>query len=123
MDIYAAYIICVILVGLSVFQLLLIAGKPLGRFAWGGKHEVLPRNLRIASGFSILTYIFIGIIVLGAVGHVPIFDVTFSLALVKIFAVYFAFGVLLNAISRSIGERVVMTPVAAVLSVCMFVIA
>lgn len=34
---------------LTLFQLLLAAGLPLGRMAWGGAHRVLPRGLRLAS--------------------------------------------------------------------------
>lgn len=34
---------------LTLFQLLLAAGLPLGRMAWGGTHRVLPQGLRLAS--------------------------------------------------------------------------
>lgn len=34
---------------LSLFQLSLALGAPMGKFAWGGKYKVLPRNLRIGS--------------------------------------------------------------------------
>lgn len=34
---------------LTLFQILLAAGAPLGRLAWAGAHRVLPRHLRIAS--------------------------------------------------------------------------
>ena len=34
---------------LTLFQIALAAGAPLGRLAWGGTHRVLPRGLRVAS--------------------------------------------------------------------------
>ena len=39
-----ATLLCMILAFLAIFQLLLIAGLPLGRFAWGGRHEVRPTH-------------------------------------------------------------------------------
>lgn len=37
---------------LTMFQLLLASGLPLGRMAWGGANRILPPNLRIASLIS-----------------------------------------------------------------------
>ena len=48
-----ALALTVILAALAVFQLALAAGAPLGRFAWGGSHEVLPPRLRVGSLVSI----------------------------------------------------------------------
>ena len=36
----------------TVFQVLLAAGLPLGRLAWGGAHRVLLSNLRASSAIS-----------------------------------------------------------------------
>ena len=49
---------------LAVFQALLAFGAPLGRFAWGGQHRVLPRPLRVGSVVSIGVYALLGSIVL-----------------------------------------------------------
>ena len=51
-----AILFCALLAALTAFQLLLILGAPLGRFAWGGQHEVLPRGLRVGSAFSIVLF-------------------------------------------------------------------
>lgn len=45
-----------ILLVLSAFQITLAAGAPLGRFAWGGEHRVLPATQRIASVGSVAIY-------------------------------------------------------------------
>ena len=50
----AAIALTVILALLAVFQLALVLGAPLGRFAWGGTHRVLPARLRIGSAVSIV---------------------------------------------------------------------
>ncbi|WP_244292716.1 hypothetical protein [[Micrococcus luteus] ATCC 49442] len=41
---------------MAVFQAALIAGAPLGHLVWGGRHKVLPPNLRIGSAVSIVLY-------------------------------------------------------------------
>lgn len=53
---------------LAVFQVLLIAGAPLGRFAWGGQHDVLPARLRIGSAVSIALYAVFAVLMLQAAG-------------------------------------------------------
>lgn len=109
---------CLVLAGLSVFQVALIAGAPLGRFAWGGGNKVLPQQFRIASAFSVLLYVFFAVLLLskgGVAGIVPagpFLDIA-----MWVVTAYFFLGVLMNAISRSKSERMLMTPVALVLAV------
>lgn len=52
----AALIITILLTLLAIFQLALVCGAPLGKFAWGGQHKVLPPKLRIGSGIAIVLY-------------------------------------------------------------------
>jgi hypothetical protein len=55
---------------IALFQLVLALGAPLGRMAWGGRHEgVLPTRLRIASGVTaLLIYPLILVAVLDSAG-------------------------------------------------------
>ena len=64
----AAVVALTLLAALAVFQGLLVAGQPLGRFAWGGQHEVLPPNLRIGSAVSIALYAAFAVLILQAAG-------------------------------------------------------
>ena len=64
----AAVVSLVLLGALAVFQGLLAAGQPLGRFAWGGQHEVLPASLRAGSVVSIALYAVFAVLVLQAAG-------------------------------------------------------
>jgi thiol:disulfide interchange protein len=105
----AAVVVSVVLAGLAVFQLALVAGAPLGRFAWGGQSEVLPTALRIGSVLSVVSYAVIAWLVWRAVGQPDdwwIWGIT----------AFFGVGVLMNAVSRSRPERLVMTPVVALLA-------
>lgn len=107
-----------ILVGLSVFQFLLIIGKPLGDYAWGGQRRVLPKKLRIASVFSIFLYLVFVLFLISKAGMVNvIIDATVVNVGMWIFTIYFTVGIFVNAISRSKKERMLMTPVAASLAV------
>ena len=112
-----------LLTGLSVFQLALAAGAPLGRFAWGGKHHTLPTALRIASAASIGVYAACGAVIADAAGVVNVFDGEWSRTAVAVSTGYFGLGVVLNAISRSRPERIVMTPVAAAMMLLFAIVA
>ncbi|WP_405375104.1 MULTISPECIES: hypothetical protein [unclassified Microbacterium] len=118
-----ALVLTVILALLAVFQITLALGAPLGRFAWGGQHRVLPTRLRIGSLVSTLIYALIAVLAwdrVRAIDVVP--DVVAQVGMWIVFA-YFVLGILLNAISRSTPERNTMVPVTIVLAVLSFLIA
>lgn len=118
-----ALTLTVVLALLAAFQLALVFGAPLGRFAWGGRHRVLPERLRIGSAVSIIIYVLIAVIAWDRVGAVDVFPSPFAeIAMWVIFA-YFVLGILMNAISRSKPERCTMVPVTLVLAVLSFLIA
>ncbi len=101
---------------LAIFQLALILGAPLGRFAWGGQNDVLPPRLRRGSIIAIILDLAFSVIVLtkSAVITVPVLQPVVGL-LAWMLVVYLVIGVIMNLLSRSLPERLVMTPVAAVL--------
>ena len=108
---------------LAVFQLLLAGGAPLGRYAWGGQHEVLPPRLRIGSAVSIVFYGFFALLMLQAAGAVAVLPRAVADTAVWVLTGYFALGIAMNAASRSRPERLVMTPVVAVLTALCLVLA
>ena len=120
----AALAACAVLSGLAIFQAALVSGAPLGRFAWGGQHKVLPTGLRVGSAVSIVLYGAFGYIALAKAGMVPLLaNEAITSVVAWVLAGYFALGVLMNAISRSKPERAVMTPVALVLAAAYLVLA
>ncbi|MGY1839610.1 MULTISPECIES: hypothetical protein [unclassified Modestobacter] len=112
-----------LLAGLAVFQVALVAGAPLGRFAWGGQHVVLPTGLRIGSAVSIAVYGVIALVVLQAAGAFDVVPRPVADVGIWVLTGYFTLGVLMNAASRSRPERLVMTPVALALAVVCLVLA
>ncbi|SOE00969.1 hypothetical protein [Blastococcus haudaquaticus] len=119
----AAWVAVAVLGCLAVFQLLLVAGAPLGRFAWGGQHAVLPTGLRIGSVVSLAIYAVVALLVLQAAGVLDVLPEGMVGVAMWVLTGYFVLGVALNLASRSRPERMVMTPVALVLAICCLVLA
>jgi len=120
----AAVAFSIVTIGLGLFQLNLVFGAPWGRLAWGGQHERLPPRLRIGSAISILIYGFSAAILLARTGVIPLWSGAGWLGPASwIIAGFLGLGILANLASRSLPERLVMTPVAAVLCTCAMLVA
>jgi len=120
----AAIATTVILAGLAIFQVALAVGAPIGRFAWGGQHDVLPARLRIGSVVSILLYALFALILLERAELVTVFgSEPFVQVATWVLFGYFALGILMNGISRSKAERNVMVPVTLVLAALTLLVA
>ena len=119
----AAIALTVILAALAVFQLALALGAPIGRFAWGGQHRVLPTKLRIGSLVSIVIYAVIALLALDRSGVIDVVPDGVSTVGMWIVFAYFVLGIPLNAISRSKAERYTMTPIVTVLAVLSLLVA
>jgi hypothetical protein len=121
-----AAVLAVVLLGVvSVFQIALALGAPLGYAAWGGSHGgALPGKLRIASGVAgLVAYPLIGLYVLASTGLIkanwmPGTGKTGMWILTGLFTL----GTLANFASRSKRERL-WGPVSLVIAVCCGIIA
>jgi hypothetical protein len=120
----AALAFCALMAGLTIFQVALIAGAPLGRFAWGGQDRVLPRGKRIGSVVSVVLYGVFAFMVLER-GHVirVLPDSWIPVTGIWVLFAYFLLGVVMNALSRSVPERWTMAPLSLVLAVLTLVVA
>lgn len=113
----AAIVGLAVLVTIIVLQLALALGFPLGAYAWGGAHRVLPPRLRLG---SVAAALLLGVAIwvlfarIGAARPRP--GATGVRVGTWAFAAYFALNVLGNLRSRSRAERLVMTPLAALLA-------
>jgi hypothetical protein len=122
--ILAVALVGAVLLGcLAVFQLLLIAGAPLARFAWGGQHDVLPTGLRIGSAVSIALYGVFALLMLQTAGAFAVLPDGLAGVAIWVLTGYFALGVAMNAASRSRPEQLVMTPTVLTLAVVCLVLA
>lgn len=124
MTTFAVYLFCALLAGLAVFQLLLIAGAPLGHFAWGGQHRVLPPRLRWGSVVSILLYAAFAFVALERADLIDLVPSDpFIAILMWVIAGYMLLGVVMNLLSRSKPERYTMVPLSLILGVLAVIIA
>ncbi len=119
----AAVIAVGLLAVLAVFQFCVAAGVPWGRFVWGGRHEVLPAELRVGSGVSVLLYLGFAWILLSRAGVLAGGGTPLVTVAAWVLVGYFALGVGLNLISHSPAERWTMAPACLVLAGCALVIA
>jgi hypothetical protein len=109
--------------GMTVFQILLAAGLPLGSAAFGGANPVLSSKLRVASAISAMLFFAALYVVIargGLLGKVgsswPVHSAIWA------FAVVFALSALANVVSQSRWERLFMAPFALVLAICCVVL-
>jgi len=101
----AGIILSIMLLVVAVFQILLVAGQPLGKAAWGGQHRILPTKLRYASAFAALFLIFSAVVTLAAAGIIDAFNPSFARGYLWFLTAYSGVGIIMNAVSRSKIER------------------
>ena len=120
----AAIVASVLLAIVALFQLALALGAPFGSAAWGGGHDgVLPRRLRVASGFAALVvYPLIALYVLSSAGSIEVPWLPTGATGMWVLAGLFTLGGIANLASRSKIERA-WAPVSLTIAVCCAVIA
>jgi len=119
----AAIVATLVLAGLGMFQAMLAGGAPLGRFAWGGRHETLPVAYRAASAATLPLYGLMAIVLLDRAGITSVLPADAARVGAWVVAGYMALGTMMNLASRSPPERYAMTPVAALLTILSAIVA
>jgi hypothetical protein len=106
------------------FQAALALGAPWGRAAWGGAHRRLPDGLRIASAVAMVLWLAAALVVLGRAdyGWSPIPSGVARWGTWVLFGLLVV-GTLMNLASRSRPERLIQTPIAAVLAILCLLVA
>ena len=105
-------------------EVLLILGLPLGEFTMGGRHKVLPPPYRIAAASSIILQIFGALMLLQGAGYMKMwFGETPTRIICYVYGGFFALNTVMNLISPSKKEKLVMTPLAAIEAACFIITA
>ena len=122
--ILAAVVFAVVAGGVVAFQLALALGAPWGAYAMGGAFPGrFPPPLRVAAVVQAIVVGLLAVVVLSAAGLLlPDLASVFPW-LVWIPVVVSALAVVLNSISRSVGERRIWVPVAMLLLVSSLIVA
>ena len=120
----AALVFAVAACGVIAFQLGLALGAPWGRYAMGGVAPGrFPPRLRVAAVVQAVLIGLLAVAVLSAAGLVLTALAVAVPWLVWVAVVVSALAVVLNAISRSAGERRIWVPVASLLFVSSLLVA
>lgn len=107
-----------------ILSILLLCGLPLGELTLGGQYKVYPKKLRIVLGVQLVLQIFFLIIILQMGGFIPLW---FSKSITKIICVimagYLSLNTVMNCISKSKKEKIIMTPLSLISAICFWVTA
>lgn len=116
-------IIFSLLLGVAIYQILLAIGFPLGAAAWGGLYRTLPMPLRIASIFSAVILVSMGIVILQ---HTTVIEPFLPIPIhstLWVFTAFLGLNTVGNIASKSKTERLIMTPVSSILFLlCLWVL-
>ena len=118
-----SYVVCALLAVLIILQASLIVGAPLGRFAWGGRWDVLPGRERGFAALTIIGYALAGFAALEGSGVLNYLPALASGIVAVVFTVAFFAGFVLTATSSGIWERRLMLPANLVLAALFLIIA
>jgi hypothetical protein len=109
----AALLFATVTAGAIAFQLALALGAPWGEYAMGGANRgTLPPAMRVAAAVQALVLAVLALVVLGRAGLVDVPIVRDLPWLIWVAVAFSAVSLVLNAISRSAGERRIWVPVA-----------
>lgn len=110
--------------GIALMTLGVALGLPLGEFTMGGRHKILPKKMRLAAWLSLLVQIFGFVIILQTGGFMPLwFSPRLTRYICFAFALYLSLNTVMNFLSSSKKEKMVMTPAAAIAALCFWVVA
>lgn len=118
-----ALVIAVMLGLLAIFQIALAAGAPLGKFAWGGQHAILPLNLRFGAISAVLRYAFVAFIALDRSGTIAVLPEEFSFWAMWIVVAHLGLSVILSLLSTSKYEKMMLAPYSFVMGLLSLLIA
>ncbi|MEL7115597.1 MAG: hypothetical protein AAGP08_08390 [Pseudomonadota bacterium] len=90
---------------LTLFQVMLAAGLPLGRLAWGGAHRVLPQRLRLSSAVSALLTLAGLVIVSQAGGYILVLPASWIVPGLWVYTAIFCLSFVANLFGATGEER------------------
>ena len=116
MPVILAFVAVGILTLLGLLHLALVFGAPLGRFVWGGRENVLSPELRLRSGVGVLLCVAGVCVILQAANLATFVDAGVGIAAAIVMIPIFFVGFVLSALSQSVYEKGLMTPVCIALA-------
>ena len=119
-----AYLFIALMFLILLFHVTLIFGAPLGDLTMGGKYPgKLPIKIRVASFIQILVVILFSFIIISRTGIY--FESYYAISRVAVWIVvsFFIFGTLVNILSPSKKEKLIMGPLNIIALICSLLVA
>ncbi len=108
---------------LIIMSLLLLAGLPLGELTMGGQYKIIPPKMRIILVFQMLLQGWFLATILQLGGHIPFwFPINVTKVIGIVMAVFLSLNTVMNAISKSKKEKLIMTPLSAYSAICFWIL-
>jgi hypothetical protein len=108
-----------LLLCVMILYLLLAFGLPFGELAMGGKHKVLPTQYRIACAISTVLLLLAIVALLQTGGFLSTgLPRNIVKGITYFFTFYLFINTIMNTFSKSKKERLIMTPVSAIIALC-----
>lgn len=118
----SSIVVAIMFLSISVFQVLLSLGYPLGEYAMGGFYKVLPKKLRIVSIINAIILLFMGCVFLQHTDALNGFNFLPTNILVWVITLFLGLNTIANLISQSKKERFIMTPISSIAFIlCLFI--
>jgi hypothetical protein len=110
---YLTSLLCAIITfGMALLQVSLTFGSPLGEYALGGQHKILPRKMRYLSTAYALLFIFIGTCYLqkGSIVNIGL-NSSIVTGFIIVNTLFLGYAIIGNSfLTKSKKEKYVMTP-------------
>ena len=109
----------------ALMSILLAAGLPLGEFLLGGAYDALSVGMRVELYVTIAVQLAALIIILqtGGLIALPFPRKKAARIICFVFAAYLSLNCVMNLLSHSVKEKLLMTPLAAAAAVCFWITA
>lgn len=118
----SSIVVAIIFVSISIFQVLLSLGYPLGEYAMGGFYKVLPTKLRIVSIINAIILLLMGLVILQHSDVINGLNFLPTHILVWVITIFLGLNTITNLLSKSEKEKFVMTPLSSIaFFLCIFI--
>ena len=116
----ATWISICLVFGMALLQFALTLGAPIGEYALGGTHSVLPTKMKFVSGSFFCLFIVVGLAYLQRADKIaPILNASFVNVLLIIYTLFLAYAIIGNGfLTKSKKEKYVMTPLSIIGCIC-----
>lgn len=107
-----------------IISVLLICGLPLGELTMGGQYKTFPKKFRIVLIAQLILQMFFVVIILQSGGFISLwFPYETTKIICIVMSVFLSINTIMNFISKSKKEKIIMTPISLFSAICFWITA